>query len=76
MKAAYLKVGDVIVVDGERHTVREVRSVHKDAVHIRIRGRAPFFRRWSDEVEVEVERTCPRCGAPIDDPRDHTRALS
>ncbi len=51
-KAAYLKQGDVVLVDGERHVVREVKPTHKDAVQIRLRGRAPLYLAWDAEVEV------------------------
>lgn len=55
MKAAYLKPGHVIRVGpyGEKFTVREVRSTHKDGIAIRLRGRAPLYVRWDADFWVE-----------------------
>lgn len=51
MRAAYLKPGDVIVVDGERCMVRGVEYTHKDAVKIWLRGRSPLHVKWDADVE-------------------------
>lgn len=55
MKACELRPGHVIRVGpyGEKFTVREVRSTHKDGVAIRIRGRSPLYVRWDDDFWVE-----------------------
>jgi hypothetical protein len=51
VRAAYLAPGDVILVDGERCTVRDVEYTHKDAVRVRLRGRRPLHLKWDADVE-------------------------
>lgn len=52
MKAAYLKRGDMILVDKTRYKVRAVEPTHKDGVCIRLRGRKPLYCRWDNEVQL------------------------
>jgi hypothetical protein len=69
MKASYIKPGTTILVNGDRLVVRNVEPTHKDAVCIRLRGRAPLYRRWDDEVDVadrpmdpgELGWRCAKC---------------
>lgn len=52
MKAAYIKDGATILLNGEQLVVRSVEYTDKDHVCIRLRGRKPLYQRWDDEIEV------------------------